>query len=87
VDNYIGRNHIVNNLENKFEARITASENKFDRKLWATKLSILSELQEAMFRVMKGIDGDKAPLREYLKRVEECKKQNYQGPDCLKDET
>ncbi|KAF8442644.1 hypothetical protein BGX38DRAFT_1201701 [Terfezia claveryi] len=99
VDNYIGRNHIVNSLGQKIESlgqkieRLDQKIGGLDRKveglegkLWATKISILSELQEAMFCTMKGIDGDKAPLREYVKRVKECKEKNYQGPDYIKGE-
>lgn len=57
-----------------------------DKKLGATRFLILVELQEAMFRTMKAIDGNKAALREYVKRIEECRKQNYEGSDCLKGE-
>ena len=55
-----------------------------DEKLGVTRLSILIELQEAMFRTMKAIDGKKDQFREYVKRVEECRKRNYEGPRCLK---
>ena len=80
----MGRGHALNNFDtrmNNFDTKIDGAkadisrvESKLESQIKSNHVDLLMNIQQSSIRTMKDLDGNKEPLRQYLRWHDDCLK-------------